>query len=65
MEKFFTVATTCATWNIERYLNATNCILRSSVISVANLTLFHALTAWICIQREEFYNFTIFCRIFC
>ncbi len=30
----------------------------------ANLTLFHTLAAWICIQRE-FGNFTIFCWIFC
>ncbi len=34
------------------------------VIFAANLTLFRALTAWICIQREEFDNFTIFYRIF-
>ncbi len=53
------------TWNIERDLTAKNCILRWMVIFAANLTLFHALTTWICIQREEFGNFTIFCRIFC
>ncbi len=53
------------TWNIERDLTAKNWILGWMVIFAANLTLFQALTAWICIQREEFGNFTIFCRIFC
>ncbi len=30
-----------------------------------NLTLYRTLTAWIYIQREEFGNLTIFCRILC
>ncbi len=53
------------TWNTERDLTAKNCISGWMVIFAANLTLFHALTAWIYIQREEFNKFTIFCRIFC
>ncbi len=33
------------------------------VIFAANLTLLLALTAWICIQKEEFGNFTIDSRL--
>ncbi len=52
-------------WDIGRDLNATNCVLGWLIIFAANLTLFHTLTAWICIRREEFCNFTIFCPILC
>ncbi len=51
-------------WNRERDLTVKKLYFGLIGHFCRKFNFFHGLTAWICIPREKFGHFTIFCRIF-